>query len=115
MFVGYDGSDGSKRAVLWAARYARVAKLPLVVVHCWVWSFFTQDLGPVTGIQDNGLRREAPKLVAEGHDLAANAEPGLDVRKRLIVGFPPKRSPSFRHKPPSWSQEPAASMASQDC
>jgi nucleotide-binding universal stress UspA family protein len=88
VFVAYDGSNGSKRAVLWAARYAGAAQLPLVVVHCWIWSFFTQDLGPVTGIQDSGLRREAQKIAAEGQDLAAQAEPDLDVRERLIAGFP---------------------------
>ncbi len=88
VLVGYDGSDGSTRAVLWAARYALAAKMPLVVAHCWVWPFFTQDLGPVTGIDDSGLRREAQKIVAEGHDLAVRAEPGLVSSKRLLVGFP---------------------------
>ncbi|MHA7145083.1 universal stress protein [Arthrobacter sp. TmT3-37] len=86
--VGYDGSDGAKRAVLWAARYASAAQLRLVVVHCWVWPLFTHDLGPVTGVQDSGLRREAEKLADEGRDLAAEAEPHLDVRRRLIVGLP---------------------------
>ncbi|AUZ88301.1 universal stress protein [Arthrobacter sp. MDT1-48-3] len=86
--VGYDGSDGAKRAVLWAAHYALAAQLRLVVVHCWVWPLFTHDLGPVTGVQDSGLRREAEKLADEGRDLAAEAEPHLDVRRRLIVGLP---------------------------
>lgn len=86
--VGYDGSDGAKRAVLWAAHYASAAQLRLVVVHCWVWPLFTHDLGPVTGVQDSGLRREAEKLADEGRDLAAEAEPHLDVRRRLIVGLP---------------------------
>ncbi|MFJ6003807.1 universal stress protein [Arthrobacter sp. NPDC092385] len=88
VFVGYDGSDASKRAVLWAAGYAGAAQLPLVVVHCWVWPFFTQDLGPVAGIQDSGLRREAQRVAAEGQDLAVQAEPDLDVSKRLVAGFP---------------------------
>lgn len=86
--VGYDGSDGAKRAVLWAAHHASAAQLRLVVVHCWVWPLFTHDLGPVTGVQDSGLRREAEKLADEGRDLAAEAEPHLDVRRRLIVGLP---------------------------
>ncbi|MDQ0733554.1 universal stress protein [Arthrobacter agilis] len=88
VLVAYDGSDGSKRAVLWASRYAISAQLPLDVVHCWSWPFFTHDLGPVTGVQDSGLRREAERLVAEGQDLAARAEPDLEVRARLVVGFP---------------------------
>ncbi|MDQ0734872.1 universal stress protein [Arthrobacter agilis] len=86
--VGYDGSEGSARAVLWAARYATAAAMPLVVVHCWVWPFFTHDLGPVSGVEDSGLRREAEKIAAEGHDLAVRAEPGLVCSTRLLVGFP---------------------------
>lgn len=88
VLVGYDGSDDSSAAVLWAAHHAAAAKLPLVVVHCWVWPYFTGNLGPVAGIEDSGLRRQAEKIVAEGHDLAVRFEPGLDVRERLIVGFP---------------------------
>ncbi|WP_170068216.1 universal stress protein [Arthrobacter ruber] len=88
VLVGYDGSDGAKRAVLWASRYAGGAQLPLVVVHCWPWPFFTHDLGPAAGVQDSGLRREAEKLLAEGQDLAGRAEPELLVSSRLVVGFP---------------------------
>ena len=81
VLVGYDGSDDSSAAVLWAAHHAAAAKLPLVVVHCWVWPYFTEKLGPVAGIEDSGLRRQAEKIVAEGHDLAVRFEPGLDVRE----------------------------------
>jgi nucleotide-binding universal stress UspA family protein len=88
LVVGYDGSDGSRLAVLWAARHAAAVKLPLVVVHCWAWPLFTHDLGPVAGIQDSGLQNEAEKIAADGLDVAARAEPDLDVSKRLIVGFP---------------------------
>lgn len=88
VFVGYDDSDDSKSAVLWAARYAAAAELPLVVAHCWIWPYFTDKLGPVTGIQDSGLHRQAQKILAEGRDLAARSEAGLDVRERLITGLP---------------------------
>ncbi|MFJ6003828.1 universal stress protein [Arthrobacter sp. NPDC092385] len=88
VFVGYDGSDDSKRAVLWAARYAAAAELPLVVVHCWIWPYFTEKLGRVTGIEDSGLRRQAQKILAEGHEIAVRSEEGLDVRDRLVVGLP---------------------------
>ncbi|MBG6226487.1 nucleotide-binding universal stress UspA family protein [Arthrobacter sp. CAN_A2] len=86
--VGYDGSDGSRRAVLWAAHHAATAGLPLVVVHCWVWPFFTQDLGPVDDIEDSGLQRAAERISAEGLELARQAEPDIDVSVRLITGFP---------------------------
>ncbi|MHA7279506.1 universal stress protein [Arthrobacter sp. MDT2-2] len=86
--VGYDGSDGAKRAVLWAARYAAAAGLPLVVAHCWPWPLFTKDLGPVPGVQDSGLRRQAETTAEEGRTLAAGSEPDLDVGKRIVIGFP---------------------------
>ncbi|AUZ89000.1 universal stress protein [Arthrobacter agilis] len=88
VIVGYDSSDGSRRAVLWAAHHAVATKLTLVVVHCWVWPFFTQDLGPVPAVKDSGLQSAAERTAAEGLDLAKQAEPGVEVSLRLIVGFP---------------------------
>ncbi len=86
--VGYDGSDGSRLAVLWAARHTVATGRSLVVVHCWVWPFFTHDLGPVTNVEDSGLRHAEEKTAAEGLDVARQAEPILDVSVRLVVGFP---------------------------
>lgn len=86
--VGYDGSDGSQRAVRWAARHASATGLSLVVVHCWAWPLFTNDLGPVAGIKDSGLQHEAEKTASEGLDVAVQAAPDVDAGKRLVVGFP---------------------------
>jgi nucleotide-binding universal stress UspA family protein len=86
--VGYDGSDGSRLAVRWAAHHAAASGLGLIVVHCWVWPFFTQDLGPVANVEDSGLQSAAERTAAEGLDLAKQAEPGVEVSVRLIVGFP---------------------------
>ncbi|WDF31858.1 universal stress protein [Arthrobacter agilis] len=59
VIVAYDGSEGSQQAVLWAVRHAAKALRQLVVVHCWVWPFFTKELGPIPEVQDSGLRRAA--------------------------------------------------------
>lgn len=88
IIVGYDGSDGSRRAVLWAVHHAAATGRALVVVHCWVWPFFTQDLGPVADIKDSGLKRAAERTAAEGLDLARQAQPDVDVTARLVAGFP---------------------------
>lgn len=88
VIVGYDGSEGSRHAVLWAAHHAAVAQKHLVVVHCWLWPFFTDDLGPVIDVKDSGLRRAAERTAAEGLDLAKQAEPSVNVSVRLITGFP---------------------------
>ena len=86
--VGYDGSDGSQRAVRWAARHASATGLSLIVVHCWVWPFFTNDLGPVEGVKDSGLQNEAERIASEGLELAVHTVPDVDVSQRLVVGFP---------------------------
>ncbi|MEC5200954.1 nucleotide-binding universal stress UspA family protein [Arthrobacter sp. PL16] len=88
IIVGYDASDGSRRAVLWAAGHAAATGQALVVVHCWLWPFFTQDLGPRTDVKDSGLRKAAERIAAEGLDLAKQAAPDINVSVRLITGFP---------------------------
>ncbi|WP_394251862.1 universal stress protein [Arthrobacter pityocampae] len=88
VMVGYDGSDQSKKALLWASRYAGVAGLPLVVVHAFIWPYFTDRLGPVEGIEDSGLRGEADRILAEGLELAQRSEPDLEVHDRMVTGAP---------------------------
>ncbi|MGV0111785.1 universal stress protein [Arthrobacter sp. CP30] len=88
VIVGYDGSDGSQRAVRWAARHASAIGFPLLVAHCSAWSLFTQNLGPVEGIKDSGLQHEAEKTLAEGVELAAQTAPDLEVMQRLLAGIP---------------------------
>ncbi|MHA7282848.1 universal stress protein [Arthrobacter sp. TMS2-4] len=88
VMVGYDGSDESKRALLWASRYAGAAQLPLVVVHAFIWPYFTDHLGPVAGVEDSGLRAEAERILAEGRELARRSEPELEVHDRMVTGAP---------------------------
>ncbi|WP_434994270.1 universal stress protein [Arthrobacter sp. Ld5] len=88
VMVGYDGSAESKRAVLWASRYAGAAELPLVVVHAFIWPYFTDRLGPVAGVEDSGLRAEAHRILAEGLELARRSEPDLEVHDRMVTGAP---------------------------
>ncbi|MHA7209931.1 universal stress protein [Arthrobacter sp. MDT1-65] len=88
IIVGYDGSDGSQRAVRWAARHASATGIPLLVAHCTAWPLFTTNLGPVEGIKDSGLQHEAEKTLAEGLELAAQAAPHLEITQRLLTGFP---------------------------
>ncbi|PPB48391.1 universal stress protein [Arthrobacter pityocampae] len=88
VIVGYDGSDGSQRAVRWAAQHASVTGLPLLVAHCTTWPLFTDDLGPVEGIKDSGLQNAAERTVSEGVELAAQVAPDLKITQRLLTGFP---------------------------
>lgn len=88
VIVGYDGSDGSRRAVQWAARHAAATGLPLVVVHCEVSPFLGQGFGRVSEARDSGQQSKAEKTAAEGLDLAQQADPHVDVSIRPIAGFP---------------------------
>ena len=86
--VGYDGSESSQLAVRWAADHAALRRVPLRVVHAWVWPMFTKDLGPVKGVAGSGLRHSAETILAEGVGLAHGVDPGLAVDGVMEAGLP---------------------------
>ncbi|MFD1845219.1 universal stress protein [Arthrobacter flavus] len=86
--VGYDGSDTSQRAVVWAAHHAAAAELPLVVVHCWMGMSHSGEPGSMIEASDNARRIVAEKTAAKGVDLAKQAAPEVSTSAHLIVGHP---------------------------
>lgn len=84
--VGYDGSDQSLQAVRWAASQAATEQRSLHLVHAWLWPLFTNDLGPVKGVADSGLRHSAEAIAAEGLAAAREVSPSLDAEGGLVVG-----------------------------
>lgn len=86
--VGYDGSDQSRTALKWAVGQATLEQRTLHLVHCWIWSLFTDDLGPVEGIADSGLKHAAEAIVAEGEAAARRLAPSLEVKASLVSGVP---------------------------
>jgi nucleotide-binding universal stress UspA family protein len=86
--VGYDGSEHSQLALKWAADFATASGARLRVVHAWIWPLFTQDVGPVEGVADSGLRHAAEVIVKEGCDIAAEISPDLKVDARMVAGLP---------------------------
>ncbi|WP_235012876.1 universal stress protein [Arthrobacter sp. SLBN-100] len=86
--AGYDGSAGSSLAVRWAAQHAPLLDAELLVVHCSLWPLFTQDLGPVQGISDSGLRHHAQAVLDQGAAEALTVEPTLRIRTVLLDGLP---------------------------
>lgn len=58
------------------------------MVHCWVWPFLTDDLGPLAEVPDSGLQRAAERMAAQGLVLAQEAAPTVDATSRLVAGFP---------------------------
>ncbi len=84
--VGYDGSAQSRTALEWAVAQAMLEHRTLHLVHCWIWPLFTDDLGPVEGVADSGLRHAAEAIVAEGEAEARRLAPELDLKASLISG-----------------------------
>ena len=107
--VGYDDSDSSRLAVLWAAGYAAARGLPLRVVHAWVWPMFTKDLGPVRGVAGSGLRHAAEVILADGVALAREAAPDVAVEGIMEAGLPAPVLRQAAAAPGSWRSEAAAS------
>lgn len=83
--VGYDGSDGSARALEWASEEARLRGLPLDVVA--VWDEPTVDVGMGAGaVVDPNLavvlEQRAQDVAAQGAALATD----LEVSSRAVAG-----------------------------
>lgn len=83
--VGYDGSDGSARALEWATQEARLRGLPLEIVA--VWDEPTVDVGMGAGsVVDPNLalvlEKRAQDIAAEGAALVSD----LPVTGRAVAG-----------------------------
>ena len=64
ILVGYDGSDGARGALLWAATEAALRRAPLEVVQAWTPGEFGTDeeLGDYT---QNHLEKELSETLAD--------------------------------------------------
>jgi len=62
MLVAYDGSPSSKAALMWAAKYAPILNLEIIVVNVWEYSESALDVAGV-GFGSSGYVGEAdPKI-----------------------------------------------------
>jgi nucleotide-binding universal stress UspA family protein len=87
--VGVDGSDGSRRALHWAAAEAAARQDALELVHVWEAPEAYAPLGLGAYPLDPEPIHDAAKgllegLVAEARELA----PGIEVRGELVEGPP---------------------------
>lgn len=83
ILVGYDGSDESRRALRWAAREARLRKMPLTVCHVWHWPFAMPPSGPE--IMET-FRLMSEHMADSGAILARGMAPGLSVKGKMVRG-----------------------------
>lgn len=62
MLVAFDGSPSSQTALMWAAKYAPIMNLEIIVVHVWEYSESTLDVVSV-GFGSSGYVGEGdPKI-----------------------------------------------------
>lgn len=87
--VGYDGSDGARRALGWAAEEARRRRAVLQVTVCTDWH-------PVSSPEAAGVVLSAPDLHEVGRQVADDAvarltadHPGVHVRTEVRAWSPP--------------------------
>ncbi|ROT27250.1 universal stress protein [Micromonospora sp. HM5-17] len=89
VIVGVDGSEGSLRAVDWAAEEARLRGAPLRVVHAFIWPLLGVPLGPAPmAPPEAGLRNEAQRILESAADRARRAAPGVTVSTDLPARVP---------------------------
>jgi nucleotide-binding universal stress UspA family protein len=85
--VGVDGSPNALAAVDAAAADAFRRKIPLRVVHAFIWPYFDVPLGPSPfGPPEGGLRHEADRILAEAVDRARAVAPDLHVDGEVVTG-----------------------------
>lgn len=79
VLIGYDGSSGSRNALMWAAREARDRHVILTICHAWPGRF----AGAPSGTQpDDQARRRADRILADSLRLTGSQ----DVRPLLAEG-----------------------------
>ncbi|WP_058234232.1 universal stress protein [Devriesea agamarum] len=86
--VGVTESDGSERALKFAAHHARLTGGRLHLVHAFIWPLMNVDIDPVPGIAGSGLRVAAEQLLAETVEQARQLVPEHEITSELVVGRP---------------------------
>lgn len=85
ILVGVDGSEGSKTALRWAAKQARLTGAPLDVV--WVWEA-PASYGWTVAWPSVDLSADIEKALAELVDEVLAAHPGIDLTTEVVEGHP---------------------------
>jgi nucleotide-binding universal stress UspA family protein len=83
ILVGYDGSEESRYALRWAAREARLRKMPVTACHVWHWPFAMVPSGPE--ILET-FRLMSEHTAESGAVIARGIAPGLTVRGSAVRG-----------------------------
>lgn len=83
--AGIDGSEASDAAVGWAAAEALSRRVPLRLVHAFIWPLFGVPLGPSPYAP--GLRAGAQQIADTATELAHKLEPDVIVETTVVDGL----------------------------
>ena len=86
VLVGYDGSEGSRLALAWAAEEAALRRLPLTILHIWQVVYPGFVVLPLESLKD-----AAETLTAKAMRTAQALQPDIEVQRIVECG-----SPSYR-------------------
>lgn len=88
ILVGVDGADHTRWAVEWAAREAALRKVPLRLVHAYIWPLLrTPPITATFGAPD-GLYEAAKDILTESVELAHQVAPDVPLESELETSFP---------------------------
>ena len=85
--VGYDGSDGSERALQWAVEEAKLRAVPLKIAVVWEEPMVDMGFGGGAIIDPTlaeVMKDRGEQIAAQGRELVANS--GLEVSAEAVVG-----------------------------
>ena len=85
--VGYDGSDGSERALQWAVEEAKLRAVPLKIAVVWEEPMVDMGFGGGAIIDPTlaeVMKERGEQIAAQGRELVANS--GLEVSAEAVVG-----------------------------
>lgn len=87
VLVGVDGSEPSKSALRWAARYAKAMGEPVHALIAWEPPTIF-GLEPAVGV-DRDFAADALGVLKETVDTALGSDPGVEIQTSARQGYPP--------------------------
>jgi nucleotide-binding universal stress UspA family protein len=88
--VGVDGSEGSKRAVAWCARFAPPLGAEVVVVHALELPLFGSSLDPLAPPVITPDERDRIETMLRDETCKPLTDANVPHRSELIEGYPPR-------------------------
>lgn len=88
LVVGWDGSDGARDAVVWAARTAHRLHRPLRIVFVSNLADMVYGAEPMMVLPQKLTAAQEEEILAPARELAAQTAPGLTIEAECLDGHP---------------------------